>query len=62
MFNNTKYNHGIDKTVDGWMDRWVDGGREVKAVLRIVYCNQKYIVRPAHRNNCLKGDGKKERT
>jgi hypothetical protein len=38
---------GIDSTgahlllVPGWMDGWVDGCMEVKAVLRIAYSNQK---------------------
>jgi hypothetical protein len=38
---------GIDSTgatlvhVPGWVDEWVDGWMEVKAVLRIAYSNQK---------------------
>jgi hypothetical protein len=38
---------GIDSTgassvhVPGWRDGWMDGWMEVKAFLRIAYCNQK---------------------
>ena len=29
------------KCTPGWMDRWIDGWMEVKAVLRIAYSNKK---------------------